>query len=127
MHSNYPILVTVPSKEDIVANVVVVQVLEGSIAVGGIPLAEEERYQHLEAESLSSDVGRYLPHIPVVPVDAERLDDAREDDLVANDTPCSASASRFGELSVEPILLVGSHQSTRRVIHEKIDVVVVPA
>ncbi len=35
---NYPVLVAVPSKEDIVADVVIVEVLESSVAVGSVSL-----------------------------------------------------------------------------------------
>lgn len=44
--NTHPILVAVAGKEDIVADVVIVQVLEGSIAVGGISLVHEEKFQH---------------------------------------------------------------------------------
>lgn len=51
-----------------------------------------------------------MPYIPIVTADAVRFDNPREDDLIADDSPCSASACRLRKLSVEPILLAGTHQ-----------------
>lgn len=39
---NYPVLVIAPRQEDVTANVVVVQVLEGSVAVGDVALWEKK-------------------------------------------------------------------------------------
>ena len=39
---NYPVLVIVPRQEDVTTNVVVVQVLEGSVAVGDVALWEKK-------------------------------------------------------------------------------------
>lgn len=51
-----------------------------------------------------------MSYIPIVTTDAVRFNNPRKDNLIADDSPCSASAGRLRELSIEPIFLAGTHQ-----------------
>ena len=66
-------------------------------------------------------------YIPIVTVDAKWLDDPGENNLVANNSPRSASIRWFRKLIVKPVFLTGSHQSPRCIISDEINVVIIPA
>jgi len=52
--------------------------------------------------------------------------DARENDLITNDSPSGTTVIRLRELAVEPVLLVRTHESTAGVIVDIGRVVRVP-
>ena len=69
----------------------------------------------------------YITYVPIITAEAVGPGDPGEDDLVADNSPSSASVRRLRELVIKPILLVRTHQSSRCVIPDEIDVVVIPA
>ena len=56
----------------------------------------------------------------------KRLVDSREDDLVANYTPCGTTLRRLGKFITKPVLLSRSHQSPASIIGNRVDIVSVP-
>ena len=71
--------------------------------------------------------GTYVPLICVQPVAVDRaIVHTREDYLITDDPPCSATLLGLGELVVEPILLETTHQRATSIVLEIFDVIIVP-
>ena len=126
----------VSGKEDIVANVVVVEVLKCPVTIRNVALGESVRYLHenekhhirrKKATLRRPAAGHGRTHVPVVAALAGGLYDVREDDLVPDDAPRGAPLRRLAQLVVEPVLLVRAHERAARVVSDVRDVIVVPA
>lgn len=118
----YPVLVAVSSKEDVVSNIVVVQMLKSAVSVGDIALRRSVLGTEPKDWSFTYTPVVTRKNLTIAPI----LSDARKDDLIANDSPGSASVLRLTKRSIEPVLLTTSHESAAGIISNHVDVVVVP-
>lgn len=103
----HPVGVRVAGDHDVVADVVGVQGLEGSVSIGLVP----------------------VPGVVVQRVGVAvrgRFVQAGEDGLAADDTPGGLALGRRHELGVEPIFLATAHHSSASVIGDLVNVVGVP-
>lgn len=70
-------------------------------------------------------------YIPSIRVESDAaacgVVDAREDELVANESPRRTAILALTQLIVEPVLLTAAHEGARGVVDELLNVVVVPA
>jgi hypothetical protein len=117
-----PVGVGVASKKRGVVDLVGVEVVEGAVAVRGVAL--DKVNQHSLARQI------HCTYIPLIGVERVAVDStvvhAAEDNLVANDSPCSAAFLGLGEGAVEPVLLRATHERAASVIFEILDVIIVP-
>jgi hypothetical protein len=103
----HPVGVAVSGDNDVVSDVVLCQVLQSTVTVGLVA----------------------IPSIIVERVDVAvcgAFVDLAEDGLAADDTPCSTTFSGRAQCVVEPVLLAGTHQTTARIVGDRVDIVRVP-
>lgn len=100
-----PIGMAVSREHDVVVDVVIIQGLKGSVAVGLVAIPLIAVVWIGESAKPGCDV------------------DSAEDNLVADDSPCCSSALASDQLTVEPVFLSSTHQRTASIIMDIIDVV----
>ena len=64
----YPVLVAVASKEDIITDIVIIQMLERSVAVGSVPLEEQAMSTLTGLGLVKSKVERICPTFQLSPL-----------------------------------------------------------
>lgn len=122
--ATYPVLVAVACEENVVVDFVVVQVLQSPVTVGNVALhiLWSATVEHVKRTATATT------HIPVVGTHVAFcvVENAREDDLVANKSPGGTALLGLGQRAVEPVLLARSHERTAGIVADGVNVVIVP-
>lgn len=112
---------TVTGKEDYVVDVVVVDRLVGTIAVGLCEIILSITFL-AGGREVCKDAA-YQIAVPLILVEgqvngrpAAALVHARENDLTTDDAPCCATSLGFNQSLVEPVLLTTTHEGTPSVL-----------
>lgn len=115
-----PVLMAITGEKYVVANVVIVEMFQRTVAVRSVSLFANKYYFYQSA--LDAD----YTHTPVVTAQPVRLIDTREENLVTDNSPSCTTIRRLRQFSVEPVFLARAHQTARGVVADEINIVIVP-